>query len=236
MKVAKRPFPQEQKTLFLFQTAPMLHEKWAIGNLSVDTRPVCPYSDLAMIRLANRQDAEQVHAIYAPIVRDTPISFELEVPTVAEMASRIEKVLATRPWLVYETAGDVLGYVYASTFRDRPAYNWGTEVTIYMRADARGRGLGRRLYTALFEVLRIQGYCTAVAGATVPNPGTERLHESLGFQLIGRYPGAGYKFNRWHDVAFYFLRLRPLPSNPPALIPISEIVGTKEWTNAIQAH
>lgn len=187
-----------------------------------------------MIRLADPADAHAVHAIYAPIVRDTPISFEWQVPTVDEIGRRMQKVLADRPWLVFETGGEVLGYTYATTFRERLAYRWGTEVSIYVSESARGLGLGRRLYNALFDVLRLQGYCTAVAGATVPNDASERLHESLGFQLIGRYPAAGFKLGRWHDVAFWYLRLRPLPEQPGELIPIHEIAGTREFRDALE--
>lgn len=186
-----------------------------------------------MIRLAGPADAAAVHAIYAPIVRATPISFEWEVPSVDEMRRRIQNVLTDRPWLVFETAGQVLGYTYATTFRERPAYRWGTEVSIYVSEPARGRGLGRKLYGALFEVLRLQGFCTAVAGATVPNQASERLHESMGFQQIGRYPAAGFKLGRWHDVAFWYLRLQPLPEVPGELIPIHEITGTREFRDAL---
>lgn len=188
-----------------------------------------------MIRLATTADAEAVLRIYAPIVRETPISFEWEVPSVAEIAARIEKVLATRPWLIFEREGDVLGYVYASTYRDRLAYQWGPEVTVYIRADARGLGLGRGLYTALFDVLRAQGYCTVVAGATVPNAGSEGLHQRMGFQEFGRYPAAGYKFGKWHDVVFWYLRLCELPSEPRTPKPLNDVIDTQEWRDAL-AH
>lgn len=187
-----------------------------------------------MIRLARNADAEQVHAIYAPIVRETAISFEWDVPTVAEIGRRIETVLAFRPWLVLEEAGELLGYTYASVFRERAAYQWGTEVSVYVRADVSGRGLGRTLYGALFDVLRLQGFCTAVAGATLPNEATERLHRRMGFSEIGRYPGAGFKFGRWHDVVFWYLRLRELPQQPRPLLPVSEIIATKEWNDALE--
>lgn len=187
-----------------------------------------------MIRLATPADAPAVLAIYAPIVADTPISFEWEVPSVPEMAIRIQKVLRDRPWLVYERAGELLGYVYASTFRERFAYRWSTEVSVYIRADARGCGLGRTLYSALFDVLRLQGYCTAIAGATVPNAATERLHESMGFTEIGRFPAAGFKFGQWHDVVFWRRLLRPLPDQPHELTPLNEIISTQDWNNAIE--
>ena len=180
-------------------------------------------------RLATSADADQIQAIYAPIVHHTAISFEYEVPSVEEMASRIRHVLQVRPWLVYEAGGEILGYSYATTYRDRAAYSWGVEVSIYMRQDMRQRGLGSALYATLFDVLRAQNYCRVVAGATVPNASSERLHARLGFQLIGRYPAAGYKFGSWHDVVFWFLPLCPLPSVAPALVNINELTKTGEW-------
>ena len=186
-----------------------------------------------MIRLATPHDAEAVHAIYAPIVRETPISFEYDVPTVADMEARIQSVLQKRPWLVYERAGEVLGYVYATTFRDRLAYQWGAEVSVYVRPDAQRRGIARGLYTALFDILRLQGYFTAVAGATLPNPGTEKLHEAMGFQLLGVYPRAGYKFNRWHDVIFWYLHLQHPPNEPHEPLRLKFVLDSDEWHTAV---
>ena len=177
-----------------------------------------------MIRLANPDDAPAILDIYAPIVRDTPISFEYEPPSVDEMRARIEKVLAVRPWLVFEQDGVVLGYTYATTFRERRAYDWGVESAIYVRAQERGKGIGPRLYRTLFEILRAQNYCTVVAGATMPNEATERLHRSMGFTEFGRYPAAGFKHGCWYDVVFWYKRLRDLPATPPAIIPYNEII------------
>lgn len=186
-----------------------------------------------MIRLASPADAAPVHAIYAPIVRDTAISFELEVPTVGEMAERIETVLTSRPWLICERGAEVLGYVYASAFRARAAYDWSPEVSVYVRSDAHRQGLARALYTALFEVLKLQRYCTVVAGATVPNPPSEELHRSMGFEPMGRYPAVGFKLGHWHDVAFWYLRLGDLPEVPLPLLPLGEVTGTSEWNCAL---
>jgi phosphinothricin acetyltransferase len=211
----------------------MLPKKLPDGNIWIDTAPNPPYRQ-PMIRLANPADAPEILAIYAPIVRDTAISFELEPPGVGEMTRRLEAVLALRPWLVYERAGELLGYVYASAFRDRPAYRWTTEVTVYVRADARNAGLGRTLYGALFDVLRLQGYCTAIAGMTAPNAASERLHRAVGFREWGRLGAAGYKFGVWHDVVFFDLPLAPLPACPAELRSITEIAATREFSHAIE--
>jgi phosphinothricin acetyltransferase len=171
------------------------------------------------LRLATPADAAAIRAIYAPVVTETPISFELEPPTVQEMAGRIERTLATFPWLVgLDDAGQVNGYVYAGRFRERAAYQWSVEVTAYVRADSRGRGIGKRLYGVLLEELKALGYCEAFAGITLPNDGSVALHESVGFRAVGVYRNAGYKHGRWHDVGTWQRTLQhrdpPAPPRP----------------------
>lgn len=181
------------------------------------------------VRMARIGDAPAIAAIYAPIVRDTPISFEYEAPDEAEVARRMEKVMATRPWLVYEADGGVAGYAYASTFRERTAYNWGVEVSIYVAPAAHRRGIGRALYQTLFDVLRALNYCQVFAGATAPNESSERLHAAMGFEQIARFPAAGYKFGKWHDVVFWRLPLRDFPEQAPEIGNINDLVKTTEW-------
>jgi L-amino acid N-acyltransferase YncA len=168
------------------------------------------------LRLATPADAAAIQAIYAPVVTATPISFELEPPTVQEMAGRIERTLATFPWIVgLDASGQVDGYVYASRFRERPAYQWSVEVTAYVRADARGRGVGKRLYGVLLQELKALGYCEAFAGITLPNAASVALHESCGFRPVGVYRNAGYKLGRWHDVGSWQRTLQHIDPPPP---------------------
>lgn len=171
------------------------------------------------IRIATPADAEAITAIYAPIVANTSISFELAPPSVDEMRGRIEKTLQDLPWLVSEDAqGAVNGYVYASKHRERPAYQWSVDVTAYVREDARGQGVGKRLYQALFAELTTLGYFQAFAGIALPNGASVALHESVGFQPIGIYRKVGFKLGAWHDVGWWQKELRsPMePTSPTA--------------------
>ena len=159
----------------------------------------------ASIRLARPDDAGALLAIYAPIVLDTPISFELDPPSEAEFRQRITQVLEAKPWLVCEAQGQVMGYAYATTFRTRPAYQWSVETSAYVHADHRGKGVGRALYTSLLGLLELQGYRRVLAGITLPNPASVALHESVGFRAVGVYRKVGYKFGAWHDVGWWQL-------------------------------
>jgi L-amino acid N-acyltransferase YncA len=156
------------------------------------------------IRTASTADAAAITAIYAPIVANTTISFELEPPSVAEIAERISKTLLTLPWLVGVDAQDhVLGYVYASKWRERAAYQWSVEVTTYVHEKARGQGVASRLYQRLFEQLTSLGYCQAFAGITLPNVPSVALHESLGFTPVGIFRNVGHKLGAWRDVGYW---------------------------------
>jgi phosphinothricin acetyltransferase len=174
-----------------------------------------------LIRSVDPADAPAIRNIYAPFVQESATSFEIEPPDAAAMERRIREQREQFPWLVYQGGGEVLGYAYASPHRAaRKAYQWCVEVSIYLEARARRRGIGRALYGALFDLLRRQGYVNAYAGITLPNPGSLRLHESMGFLPVGVYPRIGFKFGTWHDVIWLQLRLQealvPVPEPRPA--------------------
>ncbi len=175
------------------------------------------------IRLAAAADAAAVHAIYAPFVRDTVISFELEPPTADEMRARIANTLETHPWLVFERDAKVAGYAYASRHRDRLAYQWAVDVSCYVDPAAQRQGIGRRLYLALFEVLRAQGFCSAYAGIALPNAASVGLHEAVGFAPVGVYRRVGYKLGAWHDVGWWALALLDRPADPPPPVALAEL-------------
>ena len=177
-----------------------------------------------MIRLAEPRDAEAIHAIYAPVVRDTAISFEWAVPTVDDMAGRLEAVTSSGyPWLVVERDGVVAGYAYASAFRTRKAYDWSTEVSVYVDPAQQGVGLGRGIYGCLLQILELQGYRSAYGVATAPNPSSEGLHRSMGFEQVGYLPRVGYKFERWHDVIYWRIALGLSEGAPAAIRPLAEV-------------
>jgi L-amino acid N-acyltransferase YncA len=187
----------------------------------------------AMIRLATPDDARAVHEIYAPMVRETAISFELEPPTVEEIQQRIVKTLEHWPWLVCEHDGGILGYVYASEHRSRPAYQWSVDVSVYVHAHAQRLGVGKALYRSLFALLALQSFYNAYAGITLPNPASVGLHESLGFQPVGVYHAVGYKLGAWHDVGWWQLALQEcvIPPEPP--IDLEMVRKSPKWNSAL---
>jgi L-amino acid N-acyltransferase YncA len=161
-------------------------------------------------------DAAACAAIYAPHVESAPTSFEERAPDAAAMAARIERVVATHPWLVAESGGEVVGYAYACEYMKRPAYRWAASVSVYVAEGQRGQGLGTRLYEALLERLRRQRFQVACAGITLPNEASVALHERLGFAAIGVSPRIGWKRGAWRDVGWWQLELVPASAEPPA--------------------
>jgi phosphinothricin acetyltransferase len=173
----------------------------------------------ARIRVATVSDAAAVVAIYAPLVKNTAISFETEPPAAAEMAERVAATLPTHPWLVAERDGMVAGYAYAGKHRERSAYRWLVDVTAYVDERSRRVGVGWALYGELLATLRRQGFHAAFAGIALPNAASIALHEALGFRKLGVYQDAGFKNGQWHDVGWWQLRLSAgggIPQEPIA--------------------
>jgi phosphinothricin acetyltransferase len=163
-----------------------------------------------------QRDAAVCAEIYAPHVEGSAVSFEERAPDAGEMATRIERYAASHAWLVVEDNGEVIGYAYATAFNERPAYRWSTSVSVYVAEEARGQGVGRTLYEALFARLRERGFRTACAGITLPNEASVGLHEHLGFELVGVNRAIGWKHGAWRDVGWYQLELKPAGEAPPA--------------------
>ena len=166
------------------------------------------------IRTATPTDAPHILSIYTPFITDTTVSFEYTVPTVAEFTQRIQTIQQRLPYLVAESDGRVLGYAYASPHRDRAAYQWSVDTSVYIHPDEHRQGIARQLYTTLFDLLRRQGFHNAYAGITLPNPASEAFHRSMGFEPVGIYKNVGYKFGAWHSVEWLQLALQPHETNP----------------------
>lgn len=175
------------------------------------------------LRLATPADGSGVAAVYAPYVLGTAISFELVPPDGAEMAQRIERVVSRTPWVVAEVDGTIRGYAYAARHRERAAYDWTVETTVYVDPGARGRGLGRATMRAVLEIVRLQGAHLAVAGITGPNPASVALHRSLGFRRVGEFEAIGHKFGAWHGVEWFALELGSRMADPVPLVPLPEV-------------
>lgn len=181
------------------------------------------------IRLATAQDAAALAEIYGPIVASTPISFEIEPPDAAEMARRITETLVAYPWLVCQVLDRIAGYAYAARHRTRAAYQWSVDVSVYVHPGFRRRGIGRGLYTSLFEILAAQSYVNAYAGIALPNPGSVGLHESVGFQKVGVYRQVGFKLGIWHDVGWWQRALRPPGEHPVAPRMLADAQRDPSW-------
>jgi len=155
-----------------------------------------------VIRDATEADADACAAIYRPYVDDTCISFETEAPSPADMARRIASAAERHAWLVLEDNGRVVGFAYGSPFKERAAYRWSCETSIYLEVGRRRTGAGRVLYEALHARLADRGYHRVFAGMTLPNEASAGLHRSVGFEPVGVYRKVGWKHGAWHDVAW----------------------------------
>jgi phosphinothricin acetyltransferase len=184
------------------------------------------------IHLATTADAEHVQAIYAPYCH-TPISFEAQPPGVEDMRGRLVQLLGSFPWLLYEDDGAVLGYAYAGPHRERAAYRWSVDTSVYVRQGRQRQGVGRALYTSLLAMLPLQGYVNAYAGVTLPNPGSVGLHEALGFQRVGVYHEVGFKCGAWYDVAWFERPLQARPAEPSVPRPLEDVRHTPAWLEAL---
>ncbi len=161
------------------------------------------------IRTATPDDAKELVAIYDYYVKETAITFEYETPSIEEFRGRIEKVLQKYPYIVIEKGKEILGYAYASTFKDRDAYQWSVELSIYLKKDARRTGLGRMLYEELEKRLKAQGILNLYACIGYPDEEDEHLtldsvkfHEKLGYSVIGKFNKCGYKFGTWYSMVW----------------------------------
>ena len=170
-----------------------------------------------MIRIAEERDVPEILAIYAPYVLTTTYTFEYDVPTEEAFLQRFRTITAQFPWLVWEENGAVLGYAYGSAPFERAAYRWCAEISVYLKPEARGKGIGTHLYKALEAILTYQGYRLVYAIITSENAASMAFHEKMGYKLEAKFQNCGYKFGRWLSVAWMEKELKVVgfPSNPP---------------------
>lgn len=192
--------------------------------------------DQARIRLARpEKDAAALLDIYAPYVRDTPVSFECEVPPLEDFTRRIQGIAQDYPYLVCEINHTIAAYAYAHRHKERAAYAWNAELSVYVSPAFIRRGLGSALYNALMALLKLQGVLNVYGIVTLPNPASERLHERLGFRRVGVYRKTGYKLGAWHDVACFEKNIRPYGPRPQPLLPLAQ-VPPHIVTGILEAH
>lgn len=179
-----------------------------------------------MIRLATINDSKSLLKIYSQYI-DTAITFEFNLPTEEEFEKRIFDITKDYPYLVYEESGEILGYAYANRQRDREAYKWNAELSIYLDKSCTSKGLGKKLYCLLIEILKLQGIKTVYGAVTIPNKKSEGLHLGLGFKSLGVFHKTGYKNNKWHDVEWFEKQIMEYVLEPEPFISISKINSEK---------
>lgn len=174
------------------------------------------------VRLATINDSTEILKIYKQYI-DTAITFEYELPNKEEFKERVKEIITLYPYLVYEEEGKIIAYAYANRYKERAAYQWGAELSIYIDANYTSKGIGKILCLKLIELLKIQGVRTIYGCVTLPNDKSEKLQISLGFKKIGIYHNAGYKCGKWRDVAWFEKSIAIYDENPKEFVPITKI-------------
>ena len=184
------------------------------------------------IRTVTVADTDALLAIYEPYVRETAITFEIEVPSRAEFCDRVAHTLVKYPWIVAECPGEgIVGYAYAAPFKNRAAYDWSVETSIYLRRDIRGRGLGRALYEELERLLKLMGIrnlnaCIACTDRVDDPYLTNRsviFHEKMGYAMVGTFHNCGFKLGRWYSMLWMEKMIAPHDGAPQPIVPFLEL-------------
>jgi len=175
------------------------------------------------LRLATPADAAGILQIYAPYIQNTSFTFETEVPSEKALAERISSYLVNWPWLVMEENGIVAGYAYASRYRERVAYQWSVECSVYVHDDFQQKGIAGKLYKTLFNILKKQGFRNVYAVINLPNEKSVAFHEKAGFSYFATYEQVGYKLGKWKNVGWWRLILNDFGDEPVAPVLFSEL-------------
>lgn len=176
-----------------------------------------------IIREVGLLDVPQLLAIYAPFVTDTVVTFEEKVPSVTEFTERVENYRQYFPWLIAEADGVIAGYAYVSKYRERIAYQWVAECSIYMHPNYKRTGIAQKLYSALFDILKLQGMYRVYAVIGIPHEESTRFHEKMGFQYFATYQHTGYKLGQWRDTGWYEYILKHPDENPRPPISYTQV-------------
>ncbi len=180
-----------------------------------------------ILRFARETDAAALLAIYAQYI-DTSVTFEYTLPSEEEFTARIRDTLALYPYLVCEDEGRIVGYSYAHRYRERAAYAWCTELSVYVDQTYHGKGVGRAMYVALEKMLLLQGVRSTYAIVTQPNEKSNAFHTAMGFIPVGRQTKVGYKAGAWHDICIFEKLIADFDTSPAPLIPITEMMEEAE--------
>lgn len=175
------------------------------------------------VRLANPDDAKELLKIYEPYVKNTTVTFECDVPTIEEFQERIQNTLQQYPYLVALIDGKIIGYAYASQFKNRKAYQYSVETSIYIENNEKRKGIGNILYRVLEKILSIQNITNLNACIAYPNRGSIHFHEKEGFQMVAHFHECGYKFEEWHDMIWMEKRIGSHNEKPNEIVPFSKI-------------
>ena len=176
------------------------------------------------LHFAGEKDIPALLDIYGQYI-PTSVTFEYELPSQEEFSRRLASFSAVYPFLTAEEDGNVLGYAYAHRCAERAAYGWGAELSVYLRPEAAGKGLGARMYRALMDLLRLQGVRTVYGLVASPNPASEVMHTAMGFRLMGVQQKAGYKNGRWIDLLWFEKAIAPYTPAPAPLVPVGRLPG-----------
>lgn len=176
-----------------------------------------------IIRFANFDDAANILKIYEKFIKETVVTFEIEVPSIESFQNRMKSIMDFYPWLVCEVDGEIAGYAYASKHGERAAYRWSSDLSVYIGEKFHRHHLGTDLYDEVIQYLKKQGFCTVYAAISTPNPKSQAFHESYGFKKIGEFKNVGHKMGKWLDVTWYDLQIAEYSENPQEPLSIQQI-------------
>jgi L-amino acid N-acyltransferase YncA len=173
-------------------------------------------SIMPTLRVATPADAKGMLDIYGPFITETSFTFETELPSREAFAERIRSYCRHWPWLVCEKEGVVAGFAYGARYRERKGYQWCVESSVYIHPDHHRSGFASMLYSALFELMKVQGYRNVYAVINLPNDISVAFHEKMGFKHFATYPKVGYKLGKWKDVGWWQLTINGHTQDPSA--------------------